>query len=95
MTRKPRSHARILIYRTWAFLKQAQKIGLVLCRIALWGCFGGGDSFFLLVLTQFPQCNSTQQRPFLMHNLKLVCKDTRATLYKWRSEVMTLQNRNL
>ena len=30
-----------------------------------------------------------------MHNLKLACDDTRPTLYKWRREVMKLQNLNL
>ena len=70
MTRNPRSHVRILIYRTWAILKYAQMIGLVLCRIAPWDCFGDAIAF-LLALKQFPQCNSTQQRPFRMHDLKL------------------------
>jgi len=94
MTRKPRSHARILIYRTWAILKYEPETRSVLCRIVPWGRFGDAIAF-LLALTQFPQCNSTQQRPFLMHNLKLACDDTRPTLYKWRREVMTLQNLNL
>ena len=47
MTRKPRSHARIVIYRTWAILKYAQMIGLVLCRIAPWDCFGDAIAFFI------------------------------------------------
>ena len=92
MTRKPRSHARILIFRTCAILKYERETRSVLCRIAPWDRFNDAIAFFH---TQFPQCNSTQQRPFLMHNLKLACDDTRPTLYKWRREVMTLQNRNL
>ena len=47
MTRNPRSHARIVIYRTWAILKYAQMIGLVLCRIAPWDCFGDAIAFFI------------------------------------------------
>ena len=47
MTRKPRSHARILIYRTWAILKYSQKSGLVLCRIEPWDCLGDAIAFFI------------------------------------------------
>ena len=47
MTREPRSHARILIYRTWAILKYERETRSVLCRIAPWGRSGDAIAFFI------------------------------------------------
>ena len=70
MTRNPRSHARIVIYRTWAILKYAQMIGLVLCRIAPWDCFGDAIAFFIGSQT-VPIVQFDTTTTFLMHDLKL------------------------